>query len=202
MDLPDIGRYRRRFIVEFGPEDSGLIDRMGLAYRTKRGAIIAGLRLLESGELEQLRSRVAGLEQQLATAQKAPAAAQRSTAAFTRTQAKLETDLEAERTAHRQTQQTLDQARAALTDAQASLTRAQQEIAGLRTEQARLTALLPLTAYCRECAKLVPEAEWAEHPTASSIDVYHKAHAYREKRSYRPGTTPLLQRAKPGQAAR
>ncbi len=46
MELPDIGRYRRRFIVEFGPEDSGLIDRMGVAHRTKRGAIIAGLRLL------------------------------------------------------------------------------------------------------------------------------------------------------------
>ena len=58
MDLPDIGRYRRRFIVEFGPEDSGLIDRMGVAHRTKRAAIIAGLRLLDSGESEQLRARV------------------------------------------------------------------------------------------------------------------------------------------------
>jgi hypothetical protein len=32
MDLPDIGRYRRRFIVEFGPEDSGLVDRVGEVY--------------------------------------------------------------------------------------------------------------------------------------------------------------------------
>jgi lauroyl/myristoyl acyltransferase len=202
MDLPDIGRYRRRFIVEFGPEDSGLIDRMGLAYRTKRGAIIAGLHLLESGELEQLRSRVAGLEQQLTMAQQARSAAPRTTATSARTQGKLQADLEAERSAHRQTQKALDQSQATLTDAQAALTRARQEIVGLRAEQARLTALLPRMAYCRECATLVPEAEWAEHSTATGIDVYHTAHAYREKRSYRPGTTPLFQRAKSAQAAR
>ena len=62
MDLPDIGRYRRRFIVEFGPEDSGLVDRVGEVYKTKRAAIIAGLRLLDSGEIEQLRARLAALE--------------------------------------------------------------------------------------------------------------------------------------------
>ncbi len=90
--------YRRRFIVEFGPEDSGLIDRMGVAHRTKRAAIIAGLRLLESGELERLRMQVAGLEADLATAQAAGAAA-KPTATATAKLDKAKADLAAERTA-------------------------------------------------------------------------------------------------------
>ena len=71
MDLPDIGRYRRRFIVEFGPEDSGLVDRVGEVYKTKRAAIIAGLRLLDSGETEQMRARLAALEAELSSARDA-----------------------------------------------------------------------------------------------------------------------------------
>ncbi len=35
-----------------------LVDRVGEVYKTKRAAIIAGLRLLDSGETEQLRARV------------------------------------------------------------------------------------------------------------------------------------------------
>src|SRR3954465_6416017 len=97
MDLPDIGRYRRRFIVEFGPEDSGLIDRMGVAHRTKRAAIIAGLRLLESGELERLPARVAVLEHELAASADKAAAAPRSAAADTPTLNKAKADLATER---------------------------------------------------------------------------------------------------------
>ncbi|MGO9178819.1 MAG: hypothetical protein ACLQBX_01105 [Candidatus Limnocylindrales bacterium] len=202
MELPDIGRYRRRFVVEFGPEDSGLIDRMGLAHRTKRAAIVAGLRLLESGELEQLRAQVAGLQAELATAQHAPAAAQRATGAAGPKLDKAKADLAAERAAHRRTQKTLDQAQAALSEAQVSLARAQQEIVGLRAERDRVADLLPHHAYCRYCEKLVPEGEWAEHPTPEGVDVYHGSDGYRARGSLRGPATILFQRRGSGQAAR
>ena len=204
MDLPDVGRYRRRFIVEFGPEDSGLIDRMGVAHRTKRAAIIAGLRLLESGELERLRSRVADLEQALATAQAAGAgAAAKPSTTGTAKLDKAKADLAAEHTAHRRTQRALDKAQTALQDAQATLTRAKQDVASLQAERERLAALLPYAAYCGSCDKLVPAAEWAEQATAEGVDVYHKADGYRAKRGVigRP-TTVLLQHAQPGQGVR
>jgi DNA repair exonuclease SbcCD ATPase subunit len=202
MDLPDIGRYRRRFIVEFGPEDSGLIDRMGLAHRTKRAAIIAGLRLLESGELEQLRAQVATLEAKLATTKAAGTAAKLSAATTARLD-KAKADLAAERTAHRRTQRALDKAQAALTDTQAALTRAQKDLADSQGERERLAALLPHHTYCRYCDKLVPEAEWAEQATAEGVDVYHQPDGYRAKGSLISGpTTVLLQRHAPGQATR
>lgn len=201
MDLPDIGRYRRRFIVEFGPEDSGLIDRMGAAHRTKRAAIIAGLRLLESGELERLRTQVVELEAKLATA-KTSAAPKPSTTGTAKLD-KAKADLQAERTAHGRTQKALDKAQAALTDAQASLTRAHTEATSLRAERDRLAARLPHHAYCRYCDKLVPEAEWAEHATPTGIDVYHQPDGYRAKGSLISGpATVVLQRHAPGQATR
>ncbi len=202
MDLADIGRYRRRFIVEFGPEDSGLIDRMGLVHRTKRAAIIAGLRLLESGELERLRTQVAELEADLATT-KAAGTAAKPAAATTAKQDKAKADLAAERTAHRRTQRALDKAQAALRGAKAALAHAKTEAGTLRAERDRLAGLLPHAAYCRYCDKLVPEGEWAEQATAEGVDVYHKPHGYRERRGVigRP-TTPLFQRHAPGQGTR
>ena len=202
MDLPDIGRYRRRFIVEFGPEDSGLIDRMGLARRTKRAAIIAGLRLLESGELERLRTQVAELEADLATTKAAGTAAKPSTTGTARLD-KAKADLAAERTAHRRTQRALDKAETAVTDAKAALAQAKTEAGSLRAERDRLAGLLPYAAYCGACEKLVPAAEWAEQATAEGVDVYHQPDGYRPRRGVigRP-TTVLLQRHAPGQGAR
>ena len=202
MDLPDIGRYRRRFIVEFGPEDSGLIDRMGVAHRTKRAAIIAGLRLLESGELERLRAQVATLEADLATAQAARAAAKPSTTGTARLD-KAKADLTAERTAHRRTQQALDKARAAVTDAKAALAQAKTEAGNLREERDQLAALLPHHAYCGACEKLVPAAEWAEQATTEGVDVYHQPDGYRAKRGVigRP-ITVLFQHHPAGGATR
>jgi len=156
MDLPDIGRYRRRFIVEFGPEDSGLIDRMGVAHRTKRAAIIAGLRLLESGELERLRERVAVLEHELAASADKVAAAQRTSAADTRKLDKAKADLATERAAHRQTQKALERATTTLAEAQREARRSGQEIARLQAERQRLVDLQPERAFCAECEKLVP----------------------------------------------
>lgn len=202
MDLPDVGLYRRRFVVEFGPEDSGLIDRLGIAHRTKRAAIIAGLRLLDSGELERLRERVASLEQQLSTSSEALATAQRTAGTATPKLAKAKADLAAERVAHRRTQRALDRSATVVTGAQGAIRRAAQEIAGLQAERDRLADLLPQHAFCQECEKLVPQNDWAEHTTATGIDVYHKAHRYRAKGAFRSGTTPLFQRRLPGQVGR
>jgi len=201
MDLPDIGRYRRRFIVEFGPEDSGLIDRMGIAHRTKRAAIIAGLRLLESGDVERLQKRVPGLEQEVAKTSDKLGVAQQTAGGAEPKLAKAKADLATERTAHRRTKQALDRSAAALTEAQAAQRSAAKENAALRAERDRLADLLPHHAYCPECERLVAESDWAEQPTATGIDVYHKAHRYRAKGALRSGTTPMLQRHPASEAA-
>lgn len=198
MDLPDIGRYRRRFIVEFGPEDSGLIDRMGVAHRTKRAAIIAGLRLLESGELERLQERITVLEHELAASADKAAAAQRTAASDPAKLHKAEADLVTERAAHQQTQKALDRATTTLADAKREVRRSGQEIARLQAERERLVDLQPERAYCHECEKLVPQEDWAEQTTSTGIDVYHKKHRYRAKGALWSGTTPLFQRRLPG----
>jgi DNA repair exonuclease SbcCD ATPase subunit len=202
MDLPDIGRYRRRFIVEFGPEDSGLIDRMGVVHRTKRAAIIAGLRLLDSGELERLQERIADLEHELAVSAEKVGAAQRTAATDTPKLEKFKSDLAAERAAHKRTQKTLDQATKTLTEAKQTIRLGEQEIARVQAQRDRLADLEPETAFCPQCEKLVPAEEWAEQTTATGVDVYHKKHRYRAKGVLWSGTTPLFQRRLPGHAAR
>jgi hypothetical protein len=191
MDLPDIGRYRRRFIVEFGPEDSGLIDRMGEVHRTKRAAIIAGLRLLDSGETEQLRARVATLSAELAS-----------------TRAALEEKAKAARDAKplaAQAKADLREKREALAETRAEVRRVKAANADVRRSNEQLTAdrdrlrdLVPHFAYCGYCDKLVPEAEWAEQPVERGFHVYHKPDGYRAKRSMLSGpATVLFWRAKP-----
>ncbi|HEY5487496.1 MAG TPA: hypothetical protein VIK06_07605 [Candidatus Limnocylindrales bacterium] len=174
MDLPDIGRYRRRFIVEFGPEDSGLVDRVGEVYKTKRAAIIAGLRLLDSGETEQLRTRLAAIEAELASARAA-----------------LEEKAEAVRDAKplaAQAKADLREKREALAEARAEVRRVKAANAEVRRSNEQLTAdrdrlrdLVPHHAYCGYCDKPVPEAEWAEQPAESGFWVYHKSDGYRAK---------------------
>ena len=68
-------RYKRRFLVEFTPSESDLLDRLGLKQGTKRRAILDGLRLLESGELESLRERLAQAERERDAAMAEAAAA-------------------------------------------------------------------------------------------------------------------------------
>jgi DNA repair exonuclease SbcCD ATPase subunit len=192
MELPDIGRYRRRFIVEFGPEDSGLVDRMGAAHRTKRAAIIAGLRLLESGEVDQLRTQVADLQDELAKAKEALSGAQQKTRAGVPALTKAKDDLEAEREAHQRTKKALETTRAALKGAQ-------KESAALSSDRDRLAVLIPDQAYCPTCERLVPEAEWAEQPTPDGVDVYHKEHRYRGKGGLVSAANVMARRSK-GQA--
>jgi len=174
MNLPSVGRYRRRFIVEYGPEDSDLMDRMGVAHKTKRAAILAGLRLLDSHESDQLRARIARLETDLetATASAATTGAQAQQSTSDRLQAVG--NVRAERTAHRETRAKLQAAKAMIADLKVS-------IGQLERERARIDALVPHHAFCGACGKLVPEAEWAEMPARDGFDVYHKADGYRAR---------------------
>jgi hypothetical protein len=185
MVLPDIGRYRRRFIVEFGPEDSGLVDRMGQVHRTKRAAIIAGLRLLDSGLIEQLKARVSALEADLSTA---------NAASEERTQVVLDAKLAAA-----QADANLPGKRAELAAARAEVRRVKaanadvrRAIVELTAERDRLSDLVPHHAYCGYCDKAVPEAEWAEQPAERGFWVYHKPDGYRPKGSLVGGGASLL----------
>lgn len=192
MDLPDIGRYRRRFIVEFGPEDSGLVDRMGEVHKTKRAAIIAGLRLLDSGEVDRLRDRVAALEADLATAQA-------DVAKQTQAAKEVKPAAAAARADLREKRSELTAARAELREAKAATAEARRAIAELTAERQRLADQVPHYAYCGYCDKLVPEAEWAEQPARNGFDVYHKPDGYRAKGGMMGGpSTVLLWRAKAG----
>ncbi len=192
MDLPDIGRYRRRFIVEFGPEDSGLVDRMGEVHKTKRAAIIAGLRLLDSGEVERLRERVAALEADLASAQA-------DLARHTEAAKEAKPAAAAARADLREKRSELAEARAELRAIKTANAEGKKTVADLVAERDRLAALVPHYAYCGYCNKLVPEAEWAEMSAEKGVYVYHKSDGYRARGSAWSGAaTILFWRAKAG----
>ncbi len=174
MDLPDIGRYRRRFIVEFGPEDSGLVDRVGEVYKTKRAAIIAGLRLLDSGETAQLRVRLAALEAELSSAREALEDKAKAIHDAKPAAALAKADL-------REKRQELAAARAEVRRLKAANADVRRAIVELTAERDRLNDLVPHHAYCGYCDKLVPEAEWAEQPGQGGYLVYHKPDGYRAK---------------------
>jgi DNA repair exonuclease SbcCD ATPase subunit len=171
MELP-AGRYRRRFIVEFDPGESELVDRMGVAHRTKRAAILAGLRLLERDESAALRERVAALEAELATTAARLTTASAKVAETAPVLAQVRADLRAERAAHAETKRSLRDVKATMRETKATMT-------ALIAERDRLTALVPHHAWCGSCGKLVPEAEWAETPARGGVDVYHKRDGYR-----------------------
>ncbi|MFI5258998.1 MAG: hypothetical protein ACHQ01_05230 [Candidatus Limnocylindrales bacterium] len=185
MALPSVGRYRRRFIVEYGPEDSALMDRMGVAHKTKRAAILAGLRLLDSDESDQLRARIARLETDLSAAKASAVATGAQAQQSTSDRIQAVADVRAERTAHRETRAKLQTARSMITDLKVS-------VGQLERERARIDALVPRHAFCGACGKLVPEAEWAETPARDGFDVYHKADGYRAKPGILAGPATVL----------
>ncbi len=193
---PSDRRYRRRFLVEFTPAESDQLDRLGFAHGTKRKAILDGLQLLETGEVDALRTEVAALTAKLDAATTAAA----KTAATQKADAKKQdaaaataaAKLAKAEAAH---QQTLGQ----LAKAQQDLNAVRRDLAAARAETQRLAALLPRHAYCGACDKLVPEAEWAEQPARDGVDVYHKPDGYRAKGGLLNGpATVLFWRPAPG----
>lgn len=190
MDLPDIGRYRRRFIVEFGPEDSGLVDRVGEVYKTKRAAIIAGLRLLDSGETEQMRARLAALEAELSSAREALEEKAKAVRAAKPAAALAKVDL-------REKSEELAAARAEVRRAKTANAEVRRAMVELTAERNRLRDQVPHHAYCGHCDKLAPDSEWAEEAAERGYYVYHRGDGFRPKRSIVGGpATVLFWRAK------
>jgi hypothetical protein len=195
MDLPDIGRYRRRFIVEFGPEDSGLVDRMGDAYKTKRAAIIAGLRLLDTGEIEKLRTRLATVEAELSSAKAALEEKAKAVLDATPAAAQAKADV-------RKKREELAAARAEVRRVKTANAEVRRTIVELTAELDLFNDLLPHHAYCGYCDRAVPEAEWAEQLVERGVWVYHKPDGYRPKSSLGRGTNLLFWLEKAGLAPR
>lgn len=191
-------RYKRRFLVEFTPNESDLLDRLGLSRGTKRRAILDGLRLLESGELETLRGSVAALERErdAAAAEAAVAAAQVAEGGT------LRDELMATTSRLRDERGDLKSARASLRQAKQDLGSARRDLAAAQAEIRRLASLVPHHAFCAACGKYVPETEWAEQPTEKGgVHVYHKRHGYRPKATFGENYSVLFWRATPAEAA-
>ena len=178
---PPDNRYRRRFLVEFTAAESDLADRLGAVHGSKRRAIVTGLRLLDSGEIESLRAQVEALERERDAAKAAASKAGESlkTAKEQVAEARTATsELRAERAAHKQTKADLAQVRRELAGTQQALATAQ-------SEQQRYASALPTMAYCPACEKYVPRTEWAEQAASDGfIHVYHTKHGYQPKQTF------------------
>jgi hypothetical protein len=168
-------RFRRKFLVEFTVEESDRLDRLGAAHGSRRAAILAGLTLLEGGELDALRQRVATLEGELRAAQAEhdrDAAALATADAAAKQGKSSATALKAEQTAHMQT-------KAQLKRITGQLGEASRKLATLQATYGQLVADLPAQAYCASCRKLVPRDEWATESTGGADYLYHKRDGFR-----------------------
>jgi|ERR1035437_369364 DNA repair exonuclease SbcCD ATPase subunit len=178
---PPDNRYRRRFLVEFTADESDLADRLGAVHGSKRRAIVTGLGLLESGEVESLRAQVAALEQERDAAKAAASKASEVLKAAKEHVGEAKTaagELKSERAAHKQTKADLAQVKRELADTQQALATAQ-------FEQQRYASALPTMAYCPACEKYVPRTEWAEQAAADGfIHIYHTKHGYQPKQTF------------------
>jgi hypothetical protein len=175
---PPDNRYRRRFLVEFTPAESDLAERLGAVHGSKRRAIVTGLGLLESGEIEALRARVAALETERDAAKAAASKAGEGlkTAKARAVDAKeTAADLREERAAHNKTKAELAQARREIASTRQDLATAQSEVQ-------HYASALPTMAYCPACRGYAPRSEWDERPAEGGVvHVYHTKHGYQPK---------------------
>jgi len=175
---PPDNRYRRRFLVEFTPAESDLAERLGAVHGSKRRAIVTGLGLLESGEVETLRAHVTALETERDAAKAAASKAGEGlkTAKARAADAKeTAAELREERAAHNKTKAELAQARREITSTR-------QDLATAQSEQQRYAAALPTMAYCPACRDLAPRNEWDEKPAEGGVvHVYHAKHGYQPR---------------------
>jgi hypothetical protein len=178
---PPDNRYRRRFLVEFTAAESDLAERLGAVHGSKRRAIVNGLQLLESGEVESLRGQVAALERERDAAKAAASKASENlkTAKERAADAKeTAAELRAERAVHNKTKAELAQTRREIASTRQALSTAQ-------SEQQRYASALPTMAYCPGCEEYVPRTEWAEQPVEGGIvHVYHTKHRYQLKPAF------------------
>ncbi len=195
MQIPPPDRYKRLFPVQLTPAESDLLDRLGLEHGTKRQAVLDGLRLLGSGELETLRARVITLEGER------DAAAAEATAGRAAHLAEARTSREASKTIRvqlREERSAVRSARAELRQTRQDLASARQDLVAAQAEAGRLTALVPHHAFCTACGKYVPEAEWAEQPDPKGgVHVNHRPHGLRTKATLTQLPSLLFWRATP-----
>lgn len=186
---PPDNRYRRRFLVEFTAAESDLADRLGAVHGSKRRAIVQGLSLLESGEVESLRAQVGALEQERDGAKAAASKASESlkTAKDQAAGAKeAASELKMERAAHNKTKAELTQARRELSATRQALVEAQ-------AEAQYYASVLPTVAYCPGCEKYVPSTEWARQTVEGGIvHVYHAKHGYQPKETFTKSRSVML----------
>jgi chromosome segregation ATPase len=188
-------RYKRRFLVEFTPNESDLLDRLGLSRGTKRRAILDGLRLLESGELETLRGSVAELERE----RDAVAAA---AATHLAEMGGLRDERKASAGQLREARAEIKSAKADLREVNQDLADVRQDLTSVQAEARRLATLVPHHAFCAACGKYVSESEWAEQAAEKGVvHVYHKPHGYRPKASVTQYPSVLFWRSMPPEAA-
>jgi hypothetical protein len=178
---PPDNRYRRRFLVEFTAAESDLADRLGAVHGSKRRAIVNGLNLLESGEVESLRAQVGALEQDRVAAKAAASKAAESlkTAKDQAADAKeAASELKTERAAHNKTKAELAQARR-------DLVATQQALAAAQADAQYYASVLPTMAYCPACRDYAPSEEWDERPAEGGVvHVYHSKHGYQPKATF------------------
>ena len=148
---------------------------------SKRRAIVNGLQLLETGELEALRGQVAALEKERDAAKGAASKAGESlkTARERAADAKeTAAELRDERAAHNKT-------KAELTQARRDIASARQALATAQSEQQRYASALPTMAYCPACRDYVARTEWDEQPAEGGlVHVYHNKHGYQPKPTF------------------
>ena len=206
MPVSSPDRYRRPFLIQLTAAESDRLDRLGATRGSKRQALLDGLALLETGELETLRTRVAELEQerdQAVADARTAATAQAADGAGVRDRLRqATTQLRDERAAHRATTAELRQRTQDLSSLRRDLASTQRELAAAQDEARRLAARLPHQAFCGACGKLAPEAEWATQPAqGGGLYVYHQPHGWRPKATLTQGPSVLFWLATPRETA-
>ncbi len=187
-------RFRRRVVLEMLPDENDLLQRVAKAHGTMRGALLTGLRLLESDELGQLRATVADLESKLGKAQQQLSATKTRRDEQTTTAAKTHSELERVRASARDARAELRAIKSARTEA--------DKLARDWTQYAhRLENLAIRHLFCPSCNDFVPEKEWAEQPTREGVGIYHKTHDYREKSNFLATATAMAWRKLPRERA-
>lgn len=172
------------------PEESALLRRLAAQHGTMRGAILAGLQLLEGDKSEKLGTRIKTLERQLAAARTPATEAERASQ-------------QEQRRGERESERKLAKVAAALEREQEARARADRARASATERVGLVKSVLEQEAarriievHCPDCGKLVPEAEWAEQ----GPDIYHEEHGYRPKYSFVRGDATVMARRYSGAA--
>lgn len=187
-------RFRRRVVLEMLPDENELLQRVAKAHGTMRGALLTGLRLLESDELGQLRATVAELEGKLARSQQQLSATKTRKADQATAAAKVQSELERVHASAREAQAELRKTKSALTKA--------DKLAEDWTQHAhRLENLAIRHLFCASCNDFVPEKEWAEQSSRDGVGIYHEAHDYKEKSGLLAPATVMAWRRLPRERA-